>query len=189
MRTAQIKFILLSAVLLSCFFSCQNDVAEIMKITGTKAKLPAMTCKDVDLDYRDSGRIVLKMQAKQIRQYAQNAVPEPYYEADKGLKVTFYDKEGKQVSTLSSQYGIYYEHTQRVEVRHKVVVVNKDGQRLESEKLTWKQNDSIRSEGQVIMWEKNRKLVGKNLVANEDFSHMELTDISAILPIDEEKKP
>lgn len=182
MFSRYIKFF--SFLFLIFIFSCETDENEVNRITRPAGVSPVMISKNVDVDYRDSGLVVLKMQAARIKQFQEN-VPEPYYEADKGLKVLFFDKAGKQISMLSANYGVYYERSQKVEVRYKVVVENAEGKRLETEKLTWKKNDSIRSEGQVIMWEKNRKLIGKNLVATEDFSHMELNDISAILPIEE----
>ena len=174
-------------ILLLSFFACENDEHEISKITKSKFLAPTMVGKDVTADYRDSGLLVLKMNAKELKQFEIN-VPEPYYEAAKGLKVFFYNKEGKQVSTLSAEYGIFYERSQKVEVRYKVVVVNDEGKRMETEKLWWKQNDSIRSDGQVIMYENGKKLVGNKLVATDDFSHMELYDITAVLPFEEPKK-
>lgn len=186
MRAYQIILILLLCSV-AFFFSCENDEKEVQKITGNKAILPTMEGKEVDVDYRDSGLVVLKMHANHIKQFERN-VAEPYYEADKGLKVLFYDKDGKEVSTLTAEYGIYYQRTQRVEVKYKVVVVNKEGKRLETEKLSWRQNDSIRSEGQVILFENGRKLVGKKLVAAQDFSHMELNDISMSLPVEDTDK-
>jgi len=181
------KKLILFALSLLVFLSCENDQNEINKITKAKAISATMTGKDVCIDYRDSGLIVLTMEAKVLNQFRVN-VADPFYEAAKGLKVLFYNKAGKQVSKLSAEYGLYYERAQKVEVRYKVVVVNEEGQRMETEKLFWRQNDSIRSAGQVILWEKGKKIIGNNLVASEDFSHMELFDISAIIPINETKK-
>ena len=82
-----------------------------------------MEAKDVFVDYRDSGFVVLKMRATHLKQF-ENNVAEPYYEADHGVKIWFYDKLGKEVSRLSAEYGIYYVNSQRVEVKYKVIVEN-----------------------------------------------------------------
>ncbi|MBC7865651.1 MAG: LPS export ABC transporter periplasmic protein LptC, partial [Bacteroidia bacterium] len=180
MRTLSIKlflFVFITVAMGIVFFSCENDTQEVLKLTQAKTIAPGMTGKDVVLDYRDSGFLVMKMQAVQLKQFSVG-VADPYYEADKGIKVFFYDKEGNQISSMTAQHGIYYEHSKRMEVKYKVVVVNTEGKKLETEKLNWKQGDSVRSEGQVVLWEKNRKLVGTKLVASDDFSHMELNDIN-----------
>lgn len=182
-RYAAIIFI----ALLVFSFSCETNEQEVEKIAGPKKAFPTITGKDVDVDYRDSGLVRLRMHTGLLKRFDFN-VPEPYYEMDSGLRIFFYDKDGKQVSALSARYGIYYENSRRVEVKYNVVVTNQEGKRLETEKLKWREKDSIRNEGQVIMYQNNRRLIGKKLIAAEDFSHMELEDYVIEIPVDELKK-
>jgi LPS export ABC transporter protein LptC len=163
--------------------SCQNDLQEVERIAGKKEVFATLSGRDVDMDYRDSGLIRLKLHAGTLKRYEFN-VKEPYYEIDSGLKIIFFDKAGNQISTLSSRYGIYYENSKRVEVRYNVVVTNKEGKRLETEKLKWSENDSIRNEGDAYLIENDRRMHGKKLIASNDFSHMELEDYVIQIPVE-----
>ncbi|MFN5183312.1 MAG: LPS export ABC transporter periplasmic protein LptC [Bacteroidota bacterium] len=172
---------------LMLIFSCVNDVKEVEKIAGPKEIYPILSGKEVKIEFRDSGLVRLKMQAGTLKRYEIN-VKEPYYEIDSGLKIIFYDKSGAEVSTLSARRGIFYEHSKRAEVKYKVVVVNKEGKRLETEKLFWQEKDSIRNEGDAYLYENNRRLQGKKLIASSDFSHMELEQYIIQIPVEELEK-
>jgi LPS export ABC transporter protein LptC len=180
-------FIVIIFAALFSFLSCETDENEVAKITAKKPSFPTLTGKDVDIDYRDSGLVKLKMHAGFLKRYEFN-VPEPYYEIDSGLKIIFFDKTGKEISSMSARYGIFYETTKRVEVRYNVVVVNQEGKRLETEKLKWREKDSIRNEGIVYMFQNGRTLRGHKLIASEDFSHMELEDFVIEIPVNDLEK-
>lgn len=177
--------IIIFFVLLFSFSSCVNDEQEVERIAGKKEPYPSLVGRDVDVDFRDSGLVRLVMHAGILKRYEFN-VQEPYYEIDSGLKIFFYDKDGKQISSLSARKGIYYETSRRAEVKYNVVVENQEGKRLETEKLKWRERDSIRNEGEVIMYENNKRLRGKKLIAAEDFSHMEIEDYIFEIPVPEE---
>ena len=168
------------------FFSCENDEQEVERIAGKKKVIPTITGRDVDIDFRDSGLVKIKMHAGVLKRFEFN-VQEPYYEIDSGLVIYFYDKTGKEISSLKSRYGIFYETSKRVEVKYNVVVKNLEGKILETEKLTWRERDSVRNEGQVIMHENGRRLFGEKLIASEDFSHMELENPRIEIPLEDFK--
>ena len=169
------------------FHSCENDEKEVERVAAKKEVFPVLSGKEVKIEFRDSGLVRLKMQAGRLKRFEQN-VKEPYYELDSGLKIVFYDKNGAEVSTLSAKRGIFYESSKRAEVKHKVVVINKEGKRLETEKLMWQEKDSIRNEGDAFLYENNRRLFGKKLIASSDFSHMELEQYVIQIPLEDVEK-
>jgi LPS export ABC transporter protein LptC len=190
MRIVLFFFVIIGMKLL---LACQNDVREVERVAGKKESFATISGKEVDMDYLDSGLVRLKLHAGTLKRFEFN-VKEPYYEIDSGLKIIFFDKDGKEISTLSSRYGIYYETTKRVEVRYNVVVTNREGKRLETEKLSWRENDSIRNEGDAYLIENDRRMHGKKLIASNDFSHMELEDYVIQIPVEtfekeEQEKP
>ena len=182
-----IFFLIFSSVLWIVFSSCENDEREVARIAAKKETYPVLSGKEVDIDFRDSGLVRLRMHAGILKRFELN-VKEPYYEIDSGLKIVFYDKSGAEVSTLSARSGVFYEGSKRAEVRYKVVVTNKEGKRLETEKLMWQDRDSIRNEGDAYLYEDNRRLHGKKLIASNDFSHMELEQYVIQIPVEEFEK-
>lgn len=180
-------FLFLLFSFLFVFFACQNDVRDVERVAGKKEAYATISGKEVDMDYMDSGLVRLKLHAGLLKRFEFN-VKEPYYEIDSGLKIIFFDKDGKETSTLSSRYGIYYETSKRIEVRYNVVVTNREGKRLETEKLSWRENDSIRNEGDAYLIENDRRMHGKKLIASNDFSHMELEDYVIQIPVESFEK-
>lgn len=179
-------FILFFSIILT-LFSCVNDEKEVAKISPQKQIYPILSGKEVKIEFRDSGLVRIRMHAGSLKKYELN-VKEPYYEIDSGLKIVFFDKSGLETSTLSAGKGIFYERSKKAEVKYKVVVVNKEGKRLETEKLFWQEKDSIRNEGEAYLYENNRRLHGKKLIASNDFSHMELEQYVIQIPVEDLEK-
>lgn len=160
-----------SAVLLSVFTGCENDIA-IVNLVGGVNNAPTESGKDVEIIYSDSARIKVKVFAPQFDNYSDK---NPRQELPKGVKVEFYGDSLKVRTKLTANYGIRYEQEKRVEVKNNVIVVNEKGEELHTEHLIWDEaSGEIHTEKYVRILTGGDVLEGNGLRASEDFSWYEI---------------
>ena len=106
-----------------------------MALTMPKVS-PTQQGKGITMIFTDSARLKMVMKAPQMLTYEKN-VKEPFTLLPDGLIMGFYSKEEKQEATLTANYGIHYPQRKRMEVKYNVVVVNKNGETLNTEHLIW----------------------------------------------------
>jgi LPS export ABC transporter protein LptC len=154
--------------------SCQNDTKEIDEITQKEALFPTEHGKAVEILYTDSGLVKVRLTAPIMNHYTYN-VKEHYTEMPKGLFVEFFNERKEVKTTLKANYGIRYEDTKRTEVKYKVVVVNTNGEILNTEQLFWDEaTRKIYTKEFVKITTKKEVLTGNGLEANEDFTEWEI---------------
>ena len=173
------QFILLffiSAVLLH-LLSCSSHDKELQGIIKSNLQFPSEEGKQVEILYTDSGLVRLRITSPQMNHFTIN-IPEPYTEMPKGVFIEFFNDSGKVKTTLKADYGIRYERNKRTEVKSHVVVINSEGEILNTEKLSWNEGlKKIYTEDSVTITRKKEILHGKGLEANEDFSEYEIRNI------------
>ena len=116
------------------FFSCQTNPKEIERRSDPTER-PDMSGENMELIYSDSARVKYRVITPLYHKY--NQKDKKYDEFPKGLKAILYDKEGKEIGSLTSKYAKKLEEEDIWEVRHEVVVVNSEGKKLETELLYW----------------------------------------------------
>jgi LPS export ABC transporter protein LptC len=170
--------------LLLSFSSCQNNRNEVMAI-GNKIILPSQTGKDITMLYSDSTILKMKLQAPEMQKFEIN-VARPVTIMPKGLYVVFYDNNGKETTTLKSNYGIRYDDTHKMEVKYNVEVVNATGEKLNTEHLVWdEKTKKITSDAFVKITTAREIIMGKGLEANQDFSQYEIKEITGSIRIED----
>ncbi len=68
---------------------------------------------------------------------------EKYEEYPKGILVISYDKEGKELGSITAKYAKKLEDEMLWEARDEVVIVNAEGKKLETEQLFWDMKKKI----------------------------------------------
>ena len=117
--------------------ACSNDLEKIHEISiQNQASFPIETIKDCEIIYSDSAKVRVLLNATLMNRYADE---ESYIEFKNGLKVQFFDVNGKKESELNADYAIIDEEKDLMLAQHNVVVRNVDGDVLETEKLNWNQ--------------------------------------------------
>ena len=76
----------------------------------------------------------------------------------KGLKVDFYNPEGKLESYLTAEYGISFPKEKKVKVQRNVEILNTKGETLNTEELIWDQETG------TIHTDKFVKITGKDQI-------------------------
>jgi LPS export ABC transporter protein LptC len=117
------------------FISCQNSIEEIKALTPD-LNLPNQSGKNIEVQYTDSGKLVLKFKAPQMVRFLNK--DDPYYEFANGIDVLFYDKNENPESHVIAGYAIYRDKKQMWEARDDVVAMNlNSGEQLNTEQLFW----------------------------------------------------
>ncbi len=147
---------------------------EIEEISGPQKISPTEIATDVDVVYSDSAMLKMHMKTPLMKRFTIK-VKEGYTEMPKGIFVEFFDDSGNVKNMLRANYAIKYEISKLMEVRYNVVVLNSQGDKLETEHLIWDEiKRRITSDKFVRITTKKEILEGDGLDANEDFTEYEI---------------
>ena len=145
---------------------------------------PTQQGKGITMIYSDSARLKMVMKAPQMLTYDKN-VKEPFTLLPAGLTMGFYTKEEKLEATLSANYGIHYPQRKRMEVKYNVVVVNKNGETLNTEHLIWDEvTKKIHSDAFVKITTAKEIIMGNGFESNEDLTQYVIKDVTGTIQLD-----
>ncbi len=177
-------FCCLSVLLVISITSCENDI-EVIQSFASDSLMPSQSMINVDTYYTDSARLQLKISAPEIHNY-ENA-SEKYTEFPYGVFAQFFDRNGDVESQLSSKYAIYYTDKDLWEAKDSVVVINKEGEVLNTEQLFWdEKNQLIYSNSFVKVTRPDEVIMGEGFEADETFSRWKIKKIQGTIYLQEE---
>ncbi len=169
--------------------SCSNE-----KLYGTKAVggLDSMVTKEfaerVTIEYTDSGFLRARVFSPLLTAVKRSS--NPYLEMVKGLKVDFYEKDGRIQSYLTADYGISYPDDKKIIVRNNVEILNVKGERLNTEELHWQQDSGkIYTDRFVRITTKDQIITGTGLVSDQAFSDWEILNVSGTINVPHDQIP
>lgn len=116
------------------FFSCKTDINEVYKLVA-QDNLPEVVIENAQMWYSDSARLKYYVETPLFEEYKKDGAK--YQEYKQGLYAALYGKTGGEVGSIRSEYAIYYEDDKLWELRNKVVAINAEGKKLETELLFW----------------------------------------------------
>lgn len=181
----KIHHIFYAFVVAYLFASCTNDLRDVMAIPGNKLS-PSQTADTVTIIYTDSTKLKIVLKANRLIQFQKN-VSEPFTILPKGVYVTFFDNEEKISSYLKANYAIRYENTKRMEAKYAVEVVNKNGDKLETEHLIWDEaKHRIYTDAFVKITTATQIITGNGLESNEDFSRYSIKNVQATIQLNDD---
>ncbi len=165
-------------------FSCSNDLEKIKEISIQNAlEYPLETIKGCEIIYSDSAHVRVIMNAALMNRYASE---KNYLEFNDGLKVQFFDLDGKKQSELQSNYAIIDEENDIMKAENEVILRNINGNKLESEQLNWDQEkELIFTDKFVKITNKNEVIYGEGLVSNQDFTKYTIKKIRGTISLDD----
>jgi LPS export ABC transporter protein LptC len=169
------------------FIACKNDPDEIAALVN-KNTIQEDKAQNVTILYSENGQTKVRLFAKE---FIRNEVAKPpFVDMKHGLKVEFFDDSLNVNSILTAKYARYYEKQGNVLIRDSVVVVNKKGERLNTEELIWNQNvKKIYTEKFVKVHTATQIIFGNGLEANEDFSWWVIKSPTGIVQVDKSEVP
>jgi len=133
------KTLLLLTPVVVFTISCENDIATI-KALNEDLNMPMQTGSNVEITYTDSGLIKVRLMAPELKRFSREN--DPYYEFPKGLKVMFYQHDGKVESHIEADYALFFEKQELWEARNNVVAKNeRTREQLFTEHIFWNQKE------------------------------------------------
>ena len=143
------------------FISCGGRRASVAPPNADS--LITMQSTDLTVVYSANGLTSYRFETPLLERYEMAA--EPYMEFRQGIHMTTYNDSTEVVeSTLVADYAKYLERQQLWEARGRVVAVNAEGRKLETEQLFWNEKtDRIYSVVPARMTE------GEDVTTVEDF--------------------
>lgn len=148
---------------------------------------PTQQGKGITMIYTDSSRLKMVLKAGQMLTYDKN-VKEPFTLLPDGLTMGFYSAEEKLEATLSANYGIHYPQRKRMEVKYNVVVVNKNGETLNTEHLIWDEvTKKIHSDVFVKITTAKEIIMGKGFESNEDLTQYQIKEVTGTIQLNNDE--
>ncbi|MFH0895906.1 MAG: LPS export ABC transporter periplasmic protein LptC [Bacteroidota bacterium] len=160
-------FFIWTATLL-CFSSCENDLQTVNAITG-KNNLPSESLKEVEIIYSERAKVLVKLDAPTLNRFA---TKNPYLEFPDGVHVLFYDSLQKEESNLKAGYAIRREKEKTMEARKNVEIINRKGEKINTEQLTWdEKSERIYTRARVKITTAKEILFGEGFESDQFFDH------------------
>lgn len=169
--------------LMGSFFSCVNDPKEVEEINDEEL-FPDQEMREVDVLYSSRGEIKFRLRAPLVEQYGGE---EPYNEMPEGVDIEIYDDSTMKVSSqLRANYAIDITYDKKMEARDNVVVVNDEGDTLNTEHLIWDlEKDEIRSDVFVKITTPQQVLMGEGLISDQDFTDYKILKPRGIINLED----
>lgn len=170
-------------IMAGMFFSCTNDLDRVASIEVPEAAPDRITL-NAEYQFTDSGRVRNQLKAARIEEYRTEPART---EITGGLQLTFYDSIGDPGSVLTARRGTIVPAENRMEVFEEVVFVNVQGDRLETEQLTWLQDSGKVHTDKAVRIQRGGDIIhGQGLDADQDFSKYTIHKITGELYIAED---
>lgn len=149
-------------------FSCVNDLDSIKKVTFDPNS-PDDVTENLEIIQTDSGYAKFQLFAKIAETYSK---PETITKLKDGIRVNFFSKEGKVISTLTALYGEINMVKGTFFVRDSVQLYNLEKkERLETEEIFCTLSDSsVFTDKAVIVKNPQGILFGQGIRTKLDFS-------------------
>lgn len=164
--------------------SCVNDMQEVAAIVEDNTLLPVEVADSIQIIYTDSAILKVILEAGHLERYLGE---NPYLEMTQGVHVRFYNNVGMVESELQSNYAISYENTDVMEAKENVVVINKEGEILNTEHLIWEEKtEKIHTEEFVKITTADEVIFGHGFESNQDFTRYRIKNIKGTINLKEE---
>ena len=162
---------------------CVNDLEQVEAIMEDEL-LPIEVADSVQIIYSDSALLKVILKANHLERYLGD---NPYLEMTEGVHVRFFNNLGEVESELRSNYAVSYENTDVMEAKEDVVVVNKKGEKLNTEHLIWEEKtERIHTEEFVKISTEDEVIFGHGFESNQDFTKYRIKKIKGTINLEED---
>jgi LPS export ABC transporter protein LptC len=165
--------------------SCENNLNTVTLITS-KDKTPLDIEDTASIVYTDSAKTKFHLTAQRIENYGGN---DPKLIFPKGMHIDFYDDSNHLNGQIDADYALRHENTKLMEADNNVRVVNRKGDKLNTEQLFWDAGrHKIYTNRFVTIKTAKQIIYGDGLVSNEDFTQYKITNISGTIQLDNQSE-
>lgn len=156
------------SLILILFFSCENDLEEIKKVSEIPGS-PEERTRDLELIYSDSGLLKIRLNAPLAESFYK---PTHTIKFKEGVKVHFFNPDGSVKTVLTASYGEIYQNEGKMLARDSVIMKNFNrAQQMETDELIWNQTtQEVTSSKKVVVKTKGACFYGDGIITTSDFS-------------------
>jgi LPS export ABC transporter protein LptC len=161
-----LKLFLGTLVLIS--IGCEEKIQPTVTSVADSKGMPQQESWNSTITVSDSGRVTAIIDAGYIRVLESSQQTQ----MSNGVKVHFFNPEGKQTSVLTSEEGSVDETTNNLEARKNVVVVSSDSSQMTTERLFWdNQRQLIYTPAYVEITTPKEKIQGHGFESDQSLKH------------------
>ena len=166
--TTMVRRMLFPLIIAFAACGCEDKIEPSVMNSVDSGTLPQQESWNSAITVSDSGRITAIIHAGYIRVYElsrQTLMSE-------GVRVRFFNPEGKQTSVLTSEEGSVDEGTNNLEAHKNVVVVSSDSSRMKTEQLYWdNQRQLIFTTAYVEITTPKERIQGHGFESDQSLKH------------------
>ncbi|GJM31533.1 MAG: hypothetical protein DHS20C18_05340 [Saprospiraceae bacterium] len=168
--------------------ACVNDPADIEALNDLM-QTNIERAENVQILYSDSAKLKVQIQGPVMLNHLDKA--EPKQEFTDGVKVVFFDPNGKISSTLTAKYAVRFERKNQVIVQDSVVWKSEKNEQLDTEELIWdEQQQRVYTQKFVVITRPDEIIYGHGFEANQDFTNAKINAVEGQIAVDPlEEKP
>ncbi len=172
--------LLLISTLLLCL-SCRNDMSEVNEIFA-EAEADVERIENIDIIYSDSAEAKLRITAPVHLRYFE--LGDQIDEFQEGVRLEFLD--GDRLSAwLTADWAKRSSKYKGTEMKGRVTLVNKLGQKLETTKMYWDENKGLLHSREFVRLTDGEEVMhGFGFQTDEEFKRFELTSAEAEVEVD-----
>lgn len=158
---------------------------------SVRSNRPSQVTWDAEFAMNEAGRRRAVIRADRMEQYqTDDSTYSVWRTLDDTSRVRSYvfDEAGDSSATITADSVVFFNQEGRYEGYGNVVVITKEGRRLESEHLTWHQSDrTIRTRRFVHITTPKEDVRGNGLVADEDLETYQIGRFTAEVDVEDEE--
>lgn len=173
---------IVTALVVTMFFSCNNNLGEVSKI-GVSENEPIGVAEDINLKRTDSGRVIANLVSPKMldfsnRDFAYNEFPD-------GVLLYLYDENNKK-STVIADYAIVYDKTNLIDMQGNVILASHDNDTLFAEQLYYDQEREWLYTNKPVTFRKGQDVInGNGFDSDIEFNDAQVLEIDGIITLDE----
>ena len=179
-----IKYISVVVFTISLFISCEDNSKAILEIESNRQD-PIGTASNIRMVYTDSLKIQAILTAPKHIDYTN--LEFRYAEFPDGLKVIFFDQNGKENEVLAD-YGILYNDTKLIDLKGNVQLSSYEGSILKTSQLFWDaETEWLFTEKPFTFKDSNYNFDATRLDTNKDFTKFQTGNLIGTVTVSQNK--
>ncbi|WP_225035102.1 LPS export ABC transporter periplasmic protein LptC [Winogradskyella sp. SM1960] len=176
---------LVTAIVVTLFFSCNNDFNEVQKV-GVLQNQPIGEAEHIDLKYtelkEDTVRLVANLLSPKMLDYSNRNFP--FNEFPIGIELKIYD-ENNNKTTITSNYAIVYKETDIIDLRDDVRIISSENDTLFTEQLYYNQKLEWLFTNESFLFKRSiGPLHGVLLDSDKEFKNFQMLEMGGDFQID-----
>lgn len=163
--------------------SCEKEQARENAVPDRK-KAPVLYEDSITALVSDSG--VLRYRLTTMQWYVYDKADTPYWSFPEGIRFERFDINYNIDAAIECDKAVYYSEMEKWHLEGNIRAQNLGGERFYTDELFWDQkNQTVESDKEVTIIQRDKKIVGRGFRANQTFSQYSILQPTGIFPVEE----